>query len=38
MIKKERLYTLDLIRAIAVILILITHYNANFIGFMDLYN
>ena len=33
MIKKERLYTLDLIRAIAVILILITHYNANFIGF-----
>ena len=33
MIKKERLYALDLIRAIAVILILITHYNANFIGF-----
>jgi peptidoglycan/LPS O-acetylase OafA/YrhL len=33
MTKKQRLYSLDLIRAIAVVLILITHYNANFIGF-----
>ncbi|MCJ1996247.1 acyltransferase [Lactococcus piscium] len=33
MIKKERVYALDFIRAIAVILILITHYNSNFIGF-----
>ena len=33
MIKKQRLYNLDFIRAVAVVMILLTHYNANFIGF-----
>ena len=33
MIKKQRIYNLDFIRAVAVVMILLTHYNANFIGF-----
>lgn len=32
-IKKERLFYLDFIRAMAVMMVVLTHYNANFIGY-----